>query len=158
MSDPVRLREVREEDLPVFFAHQADEEAAAMAGFPSRDRGAFMAHWSKLMGDETVGKRTVLVGETVAGNVVAFDHEGRREVGYWIGREHWGRGVATRALEAFLAIEERRPLYAVIAPQNVASARVLHKCGFTVCAGELPPAALDGEGAGDVTFVLQTTG
>jgi hypothetical protein len=41
------LREVVEADLPVFYEHQRDREAAAMAAFPARERDAFMAHWAK---------------------------------------------------------------------------------------------------------------
>src|SRR5690606_18859114 len=46
MSTVVRLRDVEPDDLPVFYAHQRDAEAARMAGFPSRDRAAFDAHWA----------------------------------------------------------------------------------------------------------------
>jgi RimJ/RimL family protein N-acetyltransferase len=41
-----------------------------------------------------------------------------------------GRGVATQALAAFLGLEPVRPLYAGVAKHNVASIRVLQKCGF----------------------------
>jgi RimJ/RimL family protein N-acetyltransferase len=51
-------------------------------------------------------------------------------VGYWIGREFWGRGVASEALRQFVAEIEERPLYAYVAVTNVASARVLEKAGF----------------------------
>ncbi len=37
---------------------------------------------------------------------------GQREVGYWFGRQYWGKGVATRALAAFLDHVAVRPLYA----------------------------------------------
>jgi RimJ/RimL family protein N-acetyltransferase len=57
---------------------------------------------------------------------------GEREVGYWIGKEYWGRGIATRALEEFLKQIETRPLYAHVAKHNTASRRVLEKCGFHV--------------------------
>jgi len=53
-----------------------------------------------------------------------------REVGYWIGREFWGKGIATRALSQFLEIEKTRPLCAYVAKHNVGSRRVLEKCGF----------------------------
>ena len=53
-------------------------------------------------------------------------------MGYWIGRENWGTGVATRALSAFLDVVSIRPLYAVVATTNVASRRVVEKCGFSV--------------------------
>jgi RimJ/RimL family protein N-acetyltransferase len=128
----VLLREVTEADLTVFFEHQRDPAANAMAGFPARERDAFMAHWAAIMTDGTVLVRTVLADGRVAGNVMSFLHEGAREVGYWIGREFWGMGVATRALRAFLRIEPRRPLYAGAARHNAASIRVLRKCSFAL--------------------------
>jgi Acetyltransferase (GNAT) domain len=75
---------------------------------------------------------TVLADGVTAGNVVSFDQCGEREVGYWLGREYWGLGVATRALAAFLRIETQRPLTAHVARHNTASRRVLEKWGFTV--------------------------
>jgi RimJ/RimL family protein N-acetyltransferase len=132
----VRLRDVVDDDLPVFFEHQLDPDANRMGGFTPRDREAFMAHWRTILGDDTGVTRTVLVDGEVAGNVVSFLHQGRREVGYWIGREHWGKGVATSALAALLEVLEMRPLYAHVARQNVASARVLEKCGFRVLGEE----------------------
>jgi RimJ/RimL family protein N-acetyltransferase len=128
----VRLRGVTEDDLPVFFEHQRDPEAYRMAAFSPRDRDAFMTHWTKILRDASGDVRTVLLDGEVAGNVVAFDHEGHREVGYWIGRAFWGKGVATRALRAFLEEVRERPLYAGVAEGNVASIRVLEKCGFTI--------------------------
>ena len=96
-----------------------------------------MAHWNRILEDESVVKKTVLFEGEVAGNVVSFVNSGEREVGYWIGREFWGRGVATQALAGFLRLEERRPLYAGVARHNVASIKVLENCGFRV-SGEEP--------------------
>jgi RimJ/RimL family protein N-acetyltransferase len=132
LADEVLLRDADESDLPGFFEHQFDPEATHMAGFPSRERGAFMAHWSKILQNESVVKKTILYGGEVAGNIVSFLDSGERDVGYWIGREFWGRGVATRALAAFLRLEVRRPLYAHVALHNAASIRVLQKCGFHI--------------------------
>lgn len=128
----VLLREVREDDLPIFFEHQADPEANRMAAFEARGRDAFMAHWAKIADDASAVTRTVLLRGLVAGNVVSWVHDGERDVGYWIGKDHWGKGVATRALAAFLEQLETRPLHAHVAAHNVASVRVLEKCGFTV--------------------------
>ena len=75
--------------------------------------------------------RTILADGAVAGNVVSWLQDGERLVGYWIGREHWGRGIATRALAELLREIEERPLYAHVARHNVGSIRVLEKCGFT---------------------------
>jgi RimJ/RimL family protein N-acetyltransferase len=144
--DGVVLREVTDDDLPIFFAHQRDAEAAQMAQVRSRDRDEFDAHWARIRVDETGVIRTIVVDGEVAGNVLSFEHDGRREVGYWLGREFWGKGVATRALAAFLEVETRRPLHAAAAQHNPGSVRVLEKCGFAA-AGE--------EESGLLLFVLE---
>ena len=107
-----------------------------MAAFPARDKKAFMAHWTRILADETVIKKTILFDGRVAGNVVSFVQSGQREVGYWVGREYWGRGVATQALSGFLGYVKTRPLYAHVARHNAASIRVLEKCGFRISGGE----------------------
>ncbi len=127
------LRDVDESDLPILFVHQRDPEANRMAAFPPRDREAFLAHWGKILRDETVIKKTIVVDGQVAGNVVSFESSGQRLVGYWIGKEFWDKGIATRALVAFLGYEKARPLHARVAKHNIGSIRVLEKCGFIVC-------------------------
>jgi hypothetical protein len=74
----------------------------------------------------------------VAGHAVAFvaPWSGKLEVSYWIAREFWGQGVATRALAALLRIVMARPIYARVAKDNVGSLRVLEKCGFTIAGYE----------------------
>ena len=126
----VALREVRKEDLPIFFEHQLDSEATRMAAFPSRDRDAFMAHWAKIMSSETGILNTILADDTVAGNVVYWEASGEPNIGYWLGRTHWGKGIASSALAQFLTKIETRPVYAHVAKHNFASIRVLQKCGF----------------------------
>jgi RimJ/RimL family protein N-acetyltransferase len=130
MPPPVTLRAVRDDDLPIFFEHQADPEANRMAHFPARDRDAFMTHWAKILVDPSNWVRTVDVDGAVAGNVVSWVHDEERDVGYWIGRERWGQGVATAALASFLTLLEERPLSAHVAEHNAGSIRVLEKCGF----------------------------
>jgi RimJ/RimL family protein N-acetyltransferase len=128
----VSLRDVEEADLPIFFEQQRDPEAVAMADFPSRELGTHLEHWHKIMADKTNTLKTILADGQVAGNVVSWDHADQREVGYWLGREFWGRGIATRALGKFLAEEMRRPLFAYVAKHNHGSRRVLEKCGFSL--------------------------
>jgi RimJ/RimL family protein N-acetyltransferase len=125
------LRDVTEEDLPIFFEHQCEPEAHRMAAFPPREHDAFMVHWrTKVIGDPTARKRTIVVDDCVAGNIGSWDADGRRLVGYWIGRQYWGRGIGTAALSEFLGEETTRPLYAYVAARNHGSIRVLQKCGF----------------------------
>jgi RimJ/RimL family protein N-acetyltransferase len=128
----VLLRAVVPDDIPIFFAHQSDPEASAMAAFPSREYDAHMAHWTNnVLPNETGFARTIVVDEQVAGNVVSWAADGRRLVGYWIGSDFWGQGIATRALAEFLEqVVTERPLHALVAPHNLGSIRVLEKCGF----------------------------
>jgi RimJ/RimL family protein N-acetyltransferase len=130
MSRRVALRRVEDDDLPILFEHQTDPESNRMANFAARDHHAFMTHWAKVLRDETVVVRAVECDGEVAGNVVSWVHDDERDVGYWIGKEYWGKGIATAALEAFLTELEERPLFAHVAEHNAGSIRVLEKCGF----------------------------
>ena len=140
----VTLREVTQEDLPIFFEHQLDAEATRMAAFPSRDHEAFMAHWARIMNKETNETgilNTILADDTVAGNVVYWEAAGEPNIAYWLGKTHWGKGIASAALAQFLTKIEARPVYAHVAKHNFASIRVLQKCGFQLaredmCDGE----------------------
>ena|SRR5690349_2042016 len=135
MSQTVQLRDVKESDLPIFFEQQLEPEATQMAAFPSRDREAFMTHWKeKVLANVSGQVQTILFNGEVAGNIVCFEQLGQREVGYWLGKEFWGKGIATRALEEFLKTIETRPLYAHVAKHNIGSRRVLEKCGFKIAA------------------------
>ena len=150
----ITLREVIKDDLPIFFEHQLDTEATQMAGFPSRDRAAFMAHWAKIMNKKTNPTgilNTILTNGTVAGNVVYWEASGEPNIGYWIGKTHWGKGIASAAVAQFLARIERRPVYAHVAKHNLASIRVLQKCGFQL----LPDYRSEGDGHSDDELVLE---
>ena len=139
MADDIVLRNVTQQDLPIFFEQQLDPEANRMAAFTSKDpsdRDAFTAHWAKIMGDTAIVKQTIVFEGRVAGSVVSFQLFGKPSVAYWLGREFWGKGIATRALAQFLGVVATRPLYARAAKDNVASIRVLEKCGFTICGEE----------------------
>jgi RimJ/RimL family protein N-acetyltransferase len=126
----VSLRPVDEGDLDVFFQHQLDAEANAMAAFPPREHDAFYSHWRKILADGDGTERTIEASGEVAGYIVSWFQDGHREVGYWLGKSYWGRGVASTALRRFVAEISERPLYAWVAEHNVASMRVLEKTGF----------------------------
>ncbi len=152
MTGDVLLREVTEDDLPILFFQQLDPEATLMAAFPGRDYGEFMNHWAKILSDASGIKKTIITDGTVAGYILSFDMSGERQIGYWIGKEHWGRGIATRALELFLDQEPARPLHAHVVKHNVGSRRVLEKCGFTAVREE--KGVVRGEEAEEVVFLL----
>ncbi|HUC43406.1 MAG TPA: GNAT family N-acetyltransferase [Candidatus Sulfotelmatobacter sp.] len=153
MSPPVVLRGVVTADLPVFYEHQRDPESLRLAAFTPRDWDAFRAHWEKILAQPDAMIRAIVAGGTLTGYVLSFERFGKREVGYWIGREHWGRGIATAALVAFLEIERSRPLHARIAEHNVGSIRVVEKCGFAVSHEEDGESPMD-DGVEEVVLKL----
>jgi RimJ/RimL family protein N-acetyltransferase len=126
------LRPVEPGDLDTLFEHQRDPQSNRMAAVPARERPAFDAHWARILADESVIIRTIVWNGEIAGNVLSWPTPDERLVGYWIGREYWGRGIATRALVAFLSEVPERPLHAHVATSNLGSIRVLEKCSFTV--------------------------
>ncbi len=133
----ILLRDVTETDLPIFFEHQRDPAANFMAAFTSRDpadRDAFAAHWKRILNDDTVVVKTIVFEGNVVGSVATFvDKEfGKPEITYWIGKEYWGMGLATQALSKLLRDIRVRPIYGRAAKDNVASIRVMEKCGFTI--------------------------
>lgn len=140
MSDEVSLRPVNDSDLPIFFEHEQDPEARHMAAFTTADptnRDAFLAHWMRIRSDDAIVNRTILWDGQVVGNIGSWvEAEGgaepTRELGYWLGKPYWGKGIATRALALLLSELPTRPLYAHAAKDNIGSIRVLEKCGFTI--------------------------
>ena len=136
MSNELLLRNVVNDDLPIFFEYQLDPEANYMAAFTAKDptnQEAFIAHWRRILADETTINQSILFNGHVAGSVSSYEDEGKPEVTYWLGKDYWGKGIATWALKEFLAQKNQlRPIYARIAKDNLGSRRVLEKCGFKI--------------------------
>jgi RimJ/RimL family protein N-acetyltransferase len=149
MNAKVRLRDVEADDLALFFEYQRDPVAVAMVAFRSRDAAAFAEHWTKLLADSSKLKKTIVFDGQVVGNIGSWPSDGKREIGYWIDRAFWSRGIATEALSAFLRLEPTRPLYAGVAKHNAGSIRVLQKCGFTLLGPDNTAA-----NEADATYVL----
>lgn len=136
MINELLLRDVVNDDLPIFFEQQLNQEANYMAAFTAKDptnQAVFTAHWQRILANETVIIKTIICDGQVAGSVSSYEDEGKPEVTYWLGKDYWGQGIATWALQEFLAHNnQRRPIYARVAKDNLGSRRVLEKCGFTV--------------------------
>ena len=138
MSAPVvSLRAVEDGDLPFFFAWQSDEESFRMAAVPARDEEAFTAHWAKIRSNPDSTLRTIVADGVVVGNALSWTADEGRMVGYWVGKEHWGRGIASAALGLFLEIDRHRPMLATVAEHNAGSRRVLEKAGFQLVSQKL---------------------
>ena len=156
--EDVFLREVVDDDLPIFFEQQLDPDANRMAVFGAKDpsdRDAFMAKWERIRSDPNTTVKTIVFGGRVAGHIFRWRDEelGVPEVSYWLGKEFWGKGIATRALAQFLAHVRERPIYGRAAKDNVASLRVLEKCGFR----RLRSHTAQGEEVEEVVLVLEAS-
>jgi RimJ/RimL family protein N-acetyltransferase len=133
--ESITIREVESSDLETFYEHQRDPEAIRMAAFIFRDpkdRVAFDAHWKKILQSSQNINRTIVAEGQVAGHIACFPQEGNLEVTYWLGREFWGRGIATEALNRMLHLVVDRPIFARAATDNIGSIKVLEKCGFKI--------------------------
>ncbi len=131
----VTIREVEASDLETFYEHQLDPEAIRMAAFVSKDRKdkvAFDAHWEKILNSPQNTTRTIVAEGQVVGHIACYPDGEHVEVTYWLGREFWGRGLATQALNKMLRLVVDRPIFARAASDNIGSIRVLQKCGFKI--------------------------
>src|ERR1043166_10187524 len=134
-SENVTLREVKPSDLEAFYKHQLDPEAIRMAAFVSKDpkdKVSFDAHWDKILNSSQNTTSTIVAEGQVAGHIACYPDGENLEVTYWLGRESWGRGLATQALTRMLHLVVYRPIFAKAARDNIGSIRVLQKCGFKI--------------------------
>ena len=102
-------------------------DAAAFIGFALAAGGA-MYSFAVTENDVCIGSISVTRGENI--------HRLTGELGYYIARERWGRGYATRAVrEICRYVFENTDIVRIYAEpfaDNAASCRVLEKAGFTL--------------------------
>lgn len=121
-------------DLETLFLFQLDKEANQLAAFTSKnpsDKNAYINKWTRLLSDEKINVRTILLNREIVGSIAKFEMNGNAEITYWIGKEFWGKGIAGSALKRFLEIEKARPIYGRVAFDNLGSKKVLENCGFS---------------------------
>ena len=131
----IELRDAAVRDIPSFYRMHADPAANEAGDFTPRPKPDFFKHWKRVLKNRLCLKKALVADGKVAGYVVSFYRTGtgepkKREVGYWIAREYWGRGLATEGLKRLLEVYRLRPLYARVAKTNPASLKVALKCGF----------------------------
>jgi RimJ/RimL family protein N-acetyltransferase len=144
----ITLRALQEDDLDDLFRWESDPKAARMAAFTRADpadRTAFDAHYQRVRSDPENTNLALEVDGVLAGMIASFTVEGDRELTYWIDPTRWGRGIASRAVQAFIQRETRRPLFARAAARNVGSSKVLLRNGFIKIGEETSWAAGLGE-------------
>lgn len=135
--EKLSLMPITEADLPTLFTFESDPVASQMADFPSRDEAVFYQHWQqKVIAVPDAIAQGIWLQDKLIGSMLSWYNpkdsliENGRLIGYWIGREYWGRGIATQALELFLPLLPKEPLFAYVAAHNIGSLKVIKRYGF----------------------------
>ncbi|MCB0697310.1 MAG: GNAT family N-acetyltransferase [Chitinophagaceae bacterium] len=129
----MHLQKTTVDDLETLFIFQTDETSNYVAAFNTpdpADKQAYMEKWRKIVANSTINMKTIFVDDVPVGSVAHFEIEDETNVSYWIDRQHWGKGIATKALQQLLATTDKKILYARIAYDNTGSQKVLERNGF----------------------------
>jgi ribosomal-protein-alanine N-acetyltransferase len=140
---PCGLRPWRVEDAAALLRHADNPRVSQNLRdrFPSPYTPADAEAWLSIVtrADPLLDFAVVIDDEPVGGVGLALGSDIERvsaEVGYWLGEEYWGRGIATEALRGIVPWAMRRfgltRLYATTFASHHASRRVLEKAGFTL--------------------------
>lgn len=158
----IHLRPVVPADIPVMFEIQLDPEGNRLAGTKPRDLATFQGIWERILGmapgtspDPATLPRIIVADGEFAGIINIFMQEGNVSVGYWLAREHWGRGIATRAIGLMLEEFTTRPVHARVISHNAASLRALEKNGFVIVSREYGPETERYTAGEEVKLVLE---
>jgi RimJ/RimL family protein N-acetyltransferase len=145
VNDQVHLSEVRSSDKPALIQHLNDPDIydrTLRIPFPYTDASAdeWLALVARIAGQQgrpvhwaiRNAEDSLIGGCGFDGFQVGKSH--RAEVGYWLAKPYWGRGIMTAVVKQVCqhAFEEFGlvKITAHVFPHNLASARVLEKCGF----------------------------
>ena len=142
-TERIILRPWRDSDAKSLYKYASDPEVGPRAGWPphkSEEESLEVIHtvfagegmWAVVL--KETGEAVGCVGylPSSASNMKIADDE--CEVGYWIARPYWGRGICSEALR--LVVEHCfvdkgfNVLWGTFFPSNPASGRVMEKCGF----------------------------
>ena len=157
MPTSLHLREVVPGDIALFYEHHlelrplprdatdADREAS---------RARFMERWEQLLSAEGAFVQTIMWGGDPVGYVARFTQKDRPAISYWLGRDYWGKGIATQAVRNFLGLVDERPLFARVAYDNLASIQVLRKTGFEIVGHDRFFSDLHGEEIDEIVLAL----
>ncbi len=146
-TDRLVLRRPVDADAePVFSRYSSDPEVTRYLGWPRHQtvQGArgFIAYSDREWALWPAGPFLIEsrdTGRLLGGTGLAFETPFRAATGYVLAKDAWGRGYATEALGAMVALADAvgvKRLQALCHPGHPASARVLEKGGF-VCEGRL---------------------
>lgn len=142
-TERIKLRRWRDSDAEALFKYASDPDVGPRAGWPAHRtveesleiiRTVFHndCTWAIVLKetDEPIGTMGYFTKDT--SNIPIGDND--CEVGYWVGKPYWNRGICTEALRLMLDYcintMHFRQIWADHFTGNPASGRVMEKCGF----------------------------
>jgi RimJ/RimL family protein N-acetyltransferase len=133
MTETIQLLQTKKAHLEQLFLFQLDPEAIYQAAFTptyATDKIAYLEKYNNHLKDPQINMKTIFIDNSIVGSVAKYVMHDNAEITYWIDKKFWGRGVASVALKKFLQSETTRPIFGCVAFDNIASQKVLEKCGF----------------------------
>ena len=142
-TERILLRSWRESDAAALFKYASDPEVGPRAGWPphrsveeSREiiRTLFASDHMWAIELKATGEPIGCMGYFIHGesNIPIGEHDA--EVGYWVARPYWNKGICSEALRLLIDYCFRKKgfqtLWSDFFPENPASGRVMEKCGF----------------------------
>ena len=137
------LRPWRESDAEALFKYASDPDVGPRAGWPPHKsveeslqiiRTVFNTPTMWAVELKETGEAIGCVGYLPASASNLQIPDDQCEVGYWIGKPYWGRGICTEALRLVIDycinVKHYTVLWGDFFPSNPASGRVMTKCGF----------------------------
>lgn len=145
-TEKILLRPWSDDDAETLYRYASDPEVGPRAGWPPHKsveesleiiRTIFHSDhiWAIVLKDAGGdGEPIGCMGYMVHGESNIDIGENDAEVGYWVARPYWNRGICTEALRMIIdyCFREKgfRTLWADYFPDNPASGKVMEKCGF----------------------------
>ena len=142
-TERILLRPWRESDAPTLFRYASDPEVGPRAGWsPHRSveesleiiRTVFNTDTMWAVELKSTGEAIGCVGYLTAAHSNLQIPDDQCEVGYWIARPYWGRGICSEAMQMVVEHCFHDKGFSVLwgdyFPHNPASGRVMEKCGF----------------------------
>ena len=142
-TDRLILRPWRESDAEALFKYASDPDVGPRAGWPPHKsveeslqiiKTVFNTPTMWAVELKETGEAIGCVGYLPASASNLQIPDDQCEVGYWIGKPYWGRGICTEALRLVIDycfnVKHYTVLWGDFFPSNPASGRVMTKCGF----------------------------
>lgn len=139
-TDRLLLRLPRLPDATAIFEYASDPTVVQYMNYPPRTNledlvEHLKTHRDRWEADNFSWVLTVKPEDKAIGTISCSIEEDRAEFGYLLNRSHWGQGYATEASSAIvswaMARNDISRVWATCDPENLASVRVLEKCGLT---------------------------